>query len=62
MSSARLPDDVDPGETLEWLESLDASVRAGGKDRGLFLLKRLEEQAQRLGIIAHVPPFATILS
>ena len=58
MSSARLPDDVDPGETLEWLESLDASVRAGGKDRGLFLLKRLEEQAQRLGIIAHVPPYS----
>jgi pyruvate dehydrogenase E1 component len=58
MSSARLPDDLDPGETLEWLESLDASVRAGGKDRGLFLLKRLEEQAQRLGIIAHVPPYS----
>ena len=58
MSTARMPDDVDPDETREWLESLDASVRASGKDRGLFLLKQLEEQAQRLGIIAHVPPYS----
>ena len=47
--------DSDPGETREWLDALDASVRAGGRERGLFLLRKLEEQAQHLGIIAHVP-------
>jgi len=55
----RLPDDdADPDETREWLDALEASVRAGGKERGLFLLKKLEEQAQHLGIIAHVPPYS----
>ena len=34
------------------------SVRAGGKQRGLYLLKKLEEQAQHLGIIAHVQPYS----
>src|SRR5690349_19295307 len=51
-------DDSDPGETQEWLDALDASVRAGGKERGLYLLKKLEEQAQRLGIVAHVQPYS----
>jgi pyruvate dehydrogenase E1 component len=50
--------DSDPDETQEWLEALEATVRAGGKERGLFLLKKLEEQAQHLGIIAHVPPYS----
>jgi len=55
----RLPeDDADPDETREWLEALDASVRAGGQARGQFLLKRLGEQAQHLGIVAHVPPYS----
>jgi pyruvate dehydrogenase E1 component len=47
--------DADPGETQEWLDALEAAVRAGGRERGLFLLKKLEEQAQHLGIVAHVP-------
>jgi pyruvate dehydrogenase E1 component len=51
-------DDTDPDETREWLDALEASVRAGGKERGLFLLKRLEEQAQHLGIVSHVPPYS----
>ena len=50
--------DADPGETREWLDALDATVQASGKARGLFLLKKLEEQAQHLGIIAHVPPYS----
>jgi len=40
--------DADPDETREWLDALEATVRAGGRERGLFLLKKLEEQAQRL--------------
>ena len=31
----------------------------GGRPRaGLFLLKRLEEEAQQMGIVAHVPPYS----
>jgi len=51
-------EDSDPLETQEWLESLEAVVAAGGRGRGLFLLKRLEEQAQELGIVSHVPPYS----
>ena len=50
--------DTDPGETREWLESLEASVREAGSERGLFLLERLEERAQTLGIVPHVQPFS----
>jgi pyruvate dehydrogenase E1 component len=50
--------DTDPDETREWIDALEATVRAAGKERGLFLLKKLEEEAQRLGIIGHVPPYS----
>jgi pyruvate dehydrogenase E1 component len=50
--------DQDPAETREWLEALEAVVRDGGPERGRFLLKQLEEQAQHLGILAHVPPYS----
>ena len=48
--------DEDPGETREWADALAAVVRQSGPARGLFLLKRLEEEAQQLGVVAHVPP------
>src|SRR5690348_12235370 len=55
----RMPDsDADPDETREWLDALDATVRAAGRERGAFLLKQLEAQAQHLGILAHVPPYS----
>ena len=47
--------DSDPVETGEWL---DAVVRASGHERALTLLRLLEEQAQRRGIVANVPPFS----
>src|SRR5581483_6675789 len=50
------PDDQDPEETREWVDALNAVVRRWGAARGLFLLKRLEEEAQQLGVVAHVPP------
>ena len=50
--------DSDPAETQEWLEALQAAVREGGPERGLFLLERLEEQAQGLGIVPHVQPYS----
>jgi len=49
-------EDEDPEETREWADALHAVVRRCGPQRGLYLLKRLEEQAQELGVVAHVPP------
>ena len=42
----QLPD-TDPGETQEWLDSLDAVVDAQGKNRARYLLARLLERARQ---------------
>jgi pyruvate dehydrogenase E1 component len=39
--------DSDPGETQEWLESLDAVVEVHGKARARYLLARLLDRAQQ---------------
>ena len=57
-SAAAPIDDSDPEEPREWLEALEAVVREAGHERGLFLPKRIEEQARQLGIVAHVPPYS----
>ena len=41
----QLPD-TDPGETAEWLDSLDAVVETHGKTRARYLLSRLLERAR----------------
>ena len=41
----QLPD-TDPGETAEWLDSLDAVVETQGKTRARYLLSRLLERAR----------------
>ena len=41
----QLPD-TDPGETQEWLDSLDAIIDAHGKTRARFLLSKLLERAR----------------
>ena len=41
----QLPD-IDPGETQEWLDSLDAVVDTHGKTRARFLLSKLLERAR----------------
>ncbi|MCY4256910.1 MAG: pyruvate dehydrogenase (acetyl-transferring), homodimeric type [bacterium] len=46
--SQQLPD-TDPTETQEWLDSLDAVVRASGRQRGRYLLRRLLDRAEELG-------------
>jgi len=43
--SHQLPD-IDPGETEEWLESLDAVIDVRGKNRARFLLMKLLERAR----------------
>ncbi|MBU3672250.1 MAG: alpha-ketoglutarate dehydrogenase [Sinobacteraceae bacterium] len=50
--------DSDPEETREWLEALKAAVASGGRERGLYLLTQLEQQAQQLGVVAHVMPYS----
>ena len=42
--------DVDPLETAEWLESLEAVLRTEGPDRVRFLIETLIARADRLGL------------
>ena len=44
---SQLPD-IDPEETTEWLESLDAVTSAGGKTRARYLLGRLNQRGRQL--------------
>ena len=45
----QLPD-IDPGETQEWLDSLDSVVDAHGKTRARFLMSKLLERARELQV------------
>ena len=45
----QLPD-TDPGETQEWLDSLDAIVDAHGKPRARFMMSKLLERARELAV------------
>jgi pyruvate dehydrogenase E1 component len=49
--------DVDPQETQEWLDALDAVLEEEGIDRAHYLLESLIEKARRNG--AHLPYDAT---
>jgi pyruvate dehydrogenase E1 component len=51
-----MPSDLDPAETREWLDSLDAVLEFDGPDRSCFLLDELIEEARRNG--APVPYWA----
>jgi len=45
-----IPNDVDPAETAEWLESLDYILESKGPERVQQLLATLEEAAHRNGV------------
>ena len=47
--SAQLPD-IDPQETSEWVDSLDAVVDVRGKTRARFLVMKLLERARELQV------------
>ena len=49
-TSTSVPADADPAETQEWLDALAGTVREAGNERGAFLLARLGEHAQKLGL------------
>src|SRR5450755_1590336 len=44
-----MPSDLDPAETREWRDSLDAVLEFDGPDRAYFLLDELIEEARRNG-------------
>ncbi len=48
-NSARLPEDIDPQETSEWLEAMEAVLKHGGPERAKFLLETLIAAADRAG-------------
>jgi pyruvate dehydrogenase E1 component len=50
--------DIDPQETVEWLEALAAVAHEAGSERAMHLLSRLEFQAQQLGIVSRIPPYS----
>ena len=45
----QLPD-IDPGETAEWLDSLDAVIDGRGRSRARYLLARIMERAREQGV------------
>ena len=49
--------DVDPAETAEWLEALDAVMEREGPERAHYLLETLVDKARRSG--AYLPYKAT---
>src|SRR5580692_13107991 len=50
--------DSDIVETREWIESFDALIHAQDSTRALYLLRRLEEHAQELGLLAPAAPYS----
>ena len=53
MSEVSKIEDADPGETREWLESIDSVLRVHGAERAHYLLERLIDHARRSG--AYLP-------
>jgi pyruvate dehydrogenase E1 component len=49
----RFPDDADPEETQDWLESIDSVLRVHGADRAHYLLECMIDHARRSG--AYLP-------
>src|SRR6266498_1974641 len=47
---AEMANDIDPVETREWRESLDAVLEFDGADRAYFLLDELNDEARRNGV------------
>lgn len=49
----RFPDDPDPEETQDWLESIDSVLRVYGAERAHYLLECMIDHARRSG--AYLP-------
>jgi pyruvate dehydrogenase E1 component len=57
ISPQQTPQDTDPEETREWIESLASTLEREGVERAHFLLEQLVDHARRSG--AHLPFDAT---
>ena len=53
MTENQFSPDIDPQETQEWLESLEAVIKVHGPERAHFLLEQLVDQTRRAG--AYLP-------
>ena len=56
--SMQFPEDSDPLETREWLDSLASVVRHAGRGRGVQLLNALGVHARNLGVKAELGPYS----
>lgn len=45
-------DDIDPVETQEWLDALESVAKNDGDDRARYVLKKLGQKAQDMGVDA----------
>jgi len=56
--------DADPGETAEWIESLDRVIQVSGRERARFLLRKVLKRArmQELGIEVIQTPYINTIS
>ncbi|MBK9132883.1 MAG: pyruvate dehydrogenase (acetyl-transferring), homodimeric type [Betaproteobacteria bacterium] len=45
-----MPPDTDAQETAEWLQGFETLVRAEGRERGTYILRRLLDEARRLRV------------
>ncbi|WP_114948180.1 alpha-ketoglutarate dehydrogenase [Microvirga calopogonii] len=50
--------DIDPNETADWLESLEAMTRRDGADRVKFVLTSLDRRARELGVLSDTLPYS----
>ena len=48
------PQDIDPEETREWREALEAVARVNGNERALFLLEALSDSAREIGLTPYL--------
>ncbi|WP_199609622.1 pyruvate dehydrogenase (acetyl-transferring), homodimeric type [Flocculibacter collagenilyticus] len=55
--SDNFSNDIDPQETQDWLDALEAIIEEDGKERGHYVLEALIDKARRSG--AHLPYKAT---
>ncbi|APX18009.1 pyruvate dehydrogenase (acetyl-transferring), homodimeric type (plasmid) [Phaeobacter inhibens] len=51
--------DIDPIETNEWLDALQAVEQAQGPERAQFLLGKVQERARRLGVTTKGLPYSS---
>ena len=54
-SNPKEPIDLDPAETADWLNSLEAVLEHSGEERAAYLIRRVLQEAQRMGVRPELP-------